>query len=292
MRARASPVHKPVPPSKYFDQYSPCHTPNSRLQASTARIPKHPLSVLIYSNLSRGSGTKAPKAFPIMASSVVPVPGLVPPTKLDESDAPTDEWDTTLFAFHDLDYIPSGYGGILAPYIETGPGTMRAAVKLMGLDLAPNTSPPFIRQVICDLGSGDGEFLIGLLGYVNAITNTTTTSSVHGVGIDYNAALIDTANTNAISAGVNAKWVVYDFNEDKNDLVSQLSAAGVTHVFTYLVPKQLALKTVRAILTRLCESGVMVCCHKFQPNYLTATRRDALMDLVVYEHAPGAETDR
>jgi hypothetical protein len=35
----------------------------------------------------------------------------------------TDEWETPIFAFHDLDYIPSGYGGILAPYIETGPGS-------------------------------------------------------------------------------------------------------------------------------------------------------------------------
>ena len=34
-----------------------------------------------------------------------------------------DEWETPIFAFHDLDYIPSGYGGILAPYIETGPGS-------------------------------------------------------------------------------------------------------------------------------------------------------------------------
>ncbi|KAF2812871.1 uncharacterized protein BDZ99DRAFT_517180 [Mytilinidion resinicola] len=231
------------------------------------------------------------KAFYIMASSASPLPDLLLATKSDESEAPTptDEWDTTLFAFHDLDYVPSGYGGILAPYIETGPGTMRAAVKLMGLDLVPNASLPFVRQVICDLGSGDGEFLIGLLGYVNAITNTTTTSAVHGMGIDYNAALIDTANVNAISAGVNATWLIYDFNEDQEDLVGQLVAEGVTHVFTYLVPKQLALKTVRAILTRLCESGVMVCCHKFQPNYLTATRRDTLMDLAVYEHAPRVE---
>lgn len=34
-----------------------------------------------------------------------------------------DEWDMPVFAFHELDYIPSGYGGILAPYIETGPGS-------------------------------------------------------------------------------------------------------------------------------------------------------------------------
>jgi hypothetical protein len=34
-----------------------------------------------------------------------------------------DEWDMPIFAFQDLDYIPSGYGGILAPYIETGPGS-------------------------------------------------------------------------------------------------------------------------------------------------------------------------
>lgn len=27
----------------------------------------------------------------------------------------------------------------------------------------------------------------------------------------------------------------------------------------------------------------MVCCHKFQPAYLTGTRYDTLMDLVVYD---------
>ncbi|PMD43650.1 hypothetical protein L207DRAFT_564288 [Hyaloscypha variabilis F] len=40
-----------------------------------------------------------------------------------------------IFAFQDLDYIPSGFGGILAPYIETTGGTMRAAATLMGLGL-------------------------------------------------------------------------------------------------------------------------------------------------------------
>jgi hypothetical protein len=39
------------------------------------------------------------------------------------SDSEIDEWDMPVFAFHDLDYIPSGYGGILAPYIETGVGS-------------------------------------------------------------------------------------------------------------------------------------------------------------------------
>jgi len=49
------------------------------------------------------------------------------------------------------------------------------------------------------------------------------------------------------------------------------------------VPKQLALQTVRHILTRLCESGVVVCCHKFYPQYLTPARRDIMMDLIVYD---------
>lgn len=151
---------------------------------------------------------------------------------------------------------------------------MRAAVSLMGLDLIANS-----KQVICDLGCGDGEFLIGLLGYVNAANIT----AVRGVGIDYDAALVKTATINAVSAGESVRWLTYDFNKDQHDLFTQLAIHRITHVFVYLVPKQLALKTVRSILTRLCESGVMVCCHKFQPAYLPETRRDALMDLVVYE---------
>jgi len=57
---------------------------------------------------------------------------------------------------------------------------------------------------------------------------------------------------------VNASWLIYDFNDNREDLVSQLiDGHQVTHVFVYLVPKQLALLTVRAILTRLCGSGVV-----------------------------------
>jgi hypothetical protein len=84
-------------------------------------------------------------------------------------------------------------------------------------------------------------------------------------------------------AGENAQWLTYDFNLDEDDLLGTLETEGVTHVFVYLVPKQLVLKTVRTLLTRLFESGVMICCHKFQPGYLKAARTDILMDLVVYE---------
>ncbi|KAJ7510569.1 hypothetical protein B0H11DRAFT_1029568 [Mycena galericulata] len=163
---------------------------------------------------------------------------------------------------------------------------MRAAATLMRLDLIPpSTSPSAALSVVCDLGCGDGDFLIGLLAHINAITHTTRATAVHGVGIDYNTGLPATAAANALAAGAQAHWLAYDFNEDRADLCRQLASQRVTHVFVYLVPKQLALKTVRAILTTLCESGVVVCCHKFQPKYLTATRRDTLMDLVVYERA-------
>ncbi|KAJ7077005.1 hypothetical protein B0H15DRAFT_571609 [Mycena belliarum] len=202
-----------------------------------------------------------------------------------------DEWATPTFAFHGLDYIPSGYSGILAPYIETGPGTMRAAATLMRLDLIPTAiTPPDPLSVVCDLGCGDGDFLIGLLAHVNRITHTTQATAVRGVGVDYNAELIKTATLNALSAGERVRWLTYDFNEDRDDLAGQLARQHVTHVFVYLVPKQLALRTVRGILTQFCEGGGVVCCHKFQPDYLTATRRDTLMDLVVYEMAAGLPT--
>ncbi|KAJ7164873.1 hypothetical protein C8R46DRAFT_1035553 [Mycena filopes] len=195
-----------------------------------------------------------------------------------------DEWTTPTFAFHDLDYIPSGYSGILAPYIETSAGTMRAAATLMRLDLlsaSPSSSPSPPQSIVCDLGCGDGEFLIGLLAHLNR--DSARTAAVHGFGIDYNAALLETAALNAVSAGETVRWLAYDFNADLDDLSAKLALARVTHVFVYLVPKQLALQTVRAILEGLCASGVVVCCHKFQPTYLTPTRRDLLMDLVVYE---------
>lgn len=75
-----------------------------------------------------------------------------------------EEHGFQLFPFHDLDYIPHGTGGILAPYIETTVGTMRAAATLMLLDLVSNTEilPPPLeptkKKIICDLGCGDGDF--------------------------------------------------------------------------------------------------------------------------------------
>jgi hypothetical protein len=122
-----------------------------------------------------------------------------------------------------------------------------------------------------------------LLGHINALTSSI--SVAHGVGIDYNASLIETAGINsALIKGMNIEWLIYDFNDDQEDLVNQLiTTHHVTHVFIYLTPKQLALQTVRKILTRLCGGGVMVCCHKFFPGYLTPARRDLLMELVVYD---------
>jgi hypothetical protein len=74
-----------------------------------------------------------------------------------------------IFAFQDLDYIPSGFGGILAPYIETTGGTMRAAATLMGLGLVADDGVKgsgvraTSQQVVCDLGCGDGYFRRHLL---------------------------------------------------------------------------------------------------------------------------------
>jgi hypothetical protein len=69
-----------------------------------------------------------------------------------------------IFAFQDLDYIPSGFSGVLAPYIETTMGTMRAAVTLMRLGLSGDQDgkekgvSSNHQQVVCDLGCGDGYF--------------------------------------------------------------------------------------------------------------------------------------
>lgn len=61
----------------------------------------------------------------MMSSSIIRKAGLASITSSSPSTplVEEDEWDMPTFAFHDLDYIPSGYGGILAPYIETGPGS-------------------------------------------------------------------------------------------------------------------------------------------------------------------------
>ncbi len=82
------------------------------------------------------------------------------PKTMEDSDG------LPLFAFQDLDYIPSGFGGILAPYIETTAGTMRAAATLMRLGFETedddkkggNENGIAHQEVVCDLGCGDGYF--------------------------------------------------------------------------------------------------------------------------------------
>jgi hypothetical protein len=74
-----------------------------------------------------------------------------------------DEDGNPMFAFQDLDYIPFGFSSHLAPYIETGPGTMRAAATLMRLGLVGAAASKLgvdkpETTVVCDLGCGDGEF--------------------------------------------------------------------------------------------------------------------------------------
>jgi len=69
-----------------------------------------------------------------------------------------DSDGTPTFAFHDLDYIPSGFSGTLAPYIETPAATMRAAATLMRLGLNASEVPSTQKDVVCDLGCGDGYF--------------------------------------------------------------------------------------------------------------------------------------
>ncbi|CAG8974367.1 hypothetical protein HYALB_00011299 [Hymenoscyphus albidus] len=158
---------------------------------------------------------------------------------------------------------------------------MRAAATLMRLipevtSIKPDTKP----VVVCDLGSGD---VIGLLSHINKL-NSSDIVAANGVGVDYDAALIDDAGLKSKLEGVDAKWLVYDFNADENDIVTQLVTNHlVTHVFIYLTPKQLALPTVRKILTRFCGSKMVVCCYKYFPLYLKPVRRDLVMDLVVFD---------
>jgi SAM-dependent methyltransferase len=157
---------------------------------------------------------------------------------------------------------------------------MRAAVKLMGLGMTPaENSPPV---VMADLGCGDGEFLISLLKHVNSAT-AFMPAGITGVGVDYSPSLIASAASKATLASQSVKWLTYDFNLDESDLASQLLQLGVTHMFVYLIPKQLTLKTVRGILENLLNSGVVICCYKFLPAYLQAVRVDEVMNLAVYE---------
>jgi SAM-dependent methyltransferase len=162
---------------------------------------------------------------------------------------------------------------------------MRAAATLMGLHTVP-TSPPK-QNVICDLGCGDGEFLIGLLSYLSTLPTNSVSSVLpaKGFGIDYNDSLILTATSNAhaLIPTTTMSWLVYDFNLDEDDLFSKITEKSVTHMFVYLIPKQLALSTVRRLLERLWDIGVVVCCHKFMPEYLVCSGRDELMSLCVYE---------
>lgn len=127
----------------------------------------------------------------------------------------------------------------------------------MGLDVTPDSdihssSQETLRTVVCDLGCGDGDFLVNLLNHLNI--DSCSITAVHGVGVDYDAQLIKSAAVRSGSAGQIIQWLEYDFNEDLSDIASQLlDIHHITHVFIYLLPKQLELQKVRQILTRLCE---------------------------------------
>jgi hypothetical protein len=132
--------------------------------------------------------------------------------------------------------------------------------------------------------------VLGLLRYINTTSLTATTTSgflcplATGVGIDYDPELIKTAGIESARQKIDVDWLVYDFNADLGDIVTQLlHVHSVTHVFVGLVPKQLALSAVKKILTRLCEGGALVCSYKYHPVYLKAARSDALMNLAVYD---------
>jgi hypothetical protein len=88
-----------------------------------------------------------------------------PPFTGPAEDMIDEDW-TPMFAFQHLDYIPFGFSSDEAPYIESGPGTMRAAAALMRLNLGSGspsqkiltTIEEPVATVVCDLGCGDGEF--------------------------------------------------------------------------------------------------------------------------------------
>jgi hypothetical protein len=88
------------------------------------------------------------------------------PSFAESVEGMNNEDGTPVFAFQDLDYIPFGFSSSEAPYIETGPGTMRAAATLMRLNLGSksasqeliDTNEEPVATVVCDLGCGDGEF--------------------------------------------------------------------------------------------------------------------------------------
>jgi hypothetical protein len=95
-----------------------------------------------------------PKSFSLFSDSFTQTPENL----YAEVKAMNDEDGNPIFAFQDLDYIPFGFSSHLAPYIETGPGTMRAAATLMRLGLVETDLEKSGTTVVCDLGCGDGEF--------------------------------------------------------------------------------------------------------------------------------------
>ncbi|KAK0103258.1 hypothetical protein ONS95_005292 [Cadophora gregata] len=98
--------------------------------------------------------------------------------------------------------------------------------------------------------------VLGLLGHINSPKSNLSTAQ--GVGIDYNAELIKTAGINSNTQGAKAEWLIYNFNDDQDDVASTLiDTHQITHMFIYLVPKQLAMPTVRGAGK---TPGLRCCC--------------------------------
>lgn len=134
--------------------------------------------------------------------------------------------------------------------------------------------------------------VLSMLHHINTARPTSSTKrlAATGVGIDYDAELIKTAGLESTKQNIDVQWMIYDFNADLDDIVNQLlTVHKVTHAFVGLVPRQLALPTLRSILTRLCGEGVTVCCYKYHPLYLKPARSNVLMNLVVYNDSSWRE---
>lgn len=120
------------------------------------------------------------------------------------------------------------------------------------------------QDIVCDLGFGDGAFLIG----------AASSAGCKCIGAEINGDLVQQANANAVAAGGSVSSLI-DFTEGSfEQLMLTAEFAKVTLVFVHLVPN--VLRKILPQLRACIAAGARVVSQRFEVPGLESQKKDEL----------------
>ena len=187
-----------------------------------------------------------------------------------------------IFIYSELEYIPTGYTSNAAPFIESPIAVNRAAIDLFDFDLYCNAHNTNTINLV-DLGCGDGIALCNMIQYCKQIKYCNNVT-INGIGIDYSEQLLHQAeqNTKQYNLHGSITYIQYNFNYNSYNILQELLQYNTTHVYIYLVPKQLNLSSIKYLLLQLIQYNIYIICYHFQPTYLPLIQSNNTMNLCIY----------